>query len=341
MSGDDTVLVWGGGAVGGTVAAYLARAGHPVTLVDRDAAHVAAINEAGLSVRGPEGDFTVRVDAVRPQQLAGRFATVLLAVKAHHTEPAATAIGPHLAAGGAVVSLQNGLCELTLSRVLGREAVVGAFINFGADVTAPGTLLYGNRGAVVVGELDGAARPRTGRLAALLRHFEPEARVTDNIWGYLWGKLAYSALLKASALCDTPLAAFIADAELRALHVALIGEILAVAAADGVRPVGFNGFDPAPFAAGDREGIDRSIAAMAAFNGASAKQHSSTWQDLAVFRRRSDAAAQLAPVFETADRHGVAVPCNRKLIELIGQVEAGRAARGADLVAALCREGAA
>ncbi|MCX7373452.1 MAG: hypothetical protein NTW56_13635 [Alphaproteobacteria bacterium] len=40
----NSILIWGAGAIGSTVGAYLARAGHDVLLVDVDAAHVAATN---------------------------------------------------------------------------------------------------------------------------------------------------------------------------------------------------------------------------------------------------------------------------------------------------------
>lgn len=337
---EDSILIWGAGAVGGTLGAYLARAGHPVVLVDRNARHVAAINADGLRMSGPDGDdFTVHPAARLPEEVEGRFSTVFVAVKAHQTDEAAHALLPHLKDEAAVVSWQNGLCELQLAEVVGRTKVIGAFINFGADITGPGALMMGNRGAVVLGELDGEPRPRTEALHALLTDFEPDAIVTDNIWGYLWGKLAYSAILKASALSTEPLIGFIADPALRDLHVALVTEIVTVAQAAGVTPLGFNGFEPFVFARGDRRGIDRSIAAMEQFNRASAKTHSATWQDLAIFKQKSDTSAQLAPVFEIAESKGIPMPYNRKMVELIEAVEAGVAVQGDKLVRQLCQAG--
>ncbi|MGH7690904.1 MAG: ketopantoate reductase family protein, partial [Gemmatimonadaceae bacterium] len=91
-----TVLIWGAGAIGGTMGAYLARAGHDVTLVDSASDHVAAINRTGLRITGPIAEFTVRVPAFTPETLAGQWHTIMLATKAHHTEPAARALLPHL-----------------------------------------------------------------------------------------------------------------------------------------------------------------------------------------------------------------------------------------------------
>ena len=63
-------LVWGAGAIGGTMGAYLARAGHDVTLVDTVEEHVAAINSSGLRITGPIATFTQRMPAFTPETVS-------------------------------------------------------------------------------------------------------------------------------------------------------------------------------------------------------------------------------------------------------------------------------
>ncbi len=109
-------LVWGAGAIGGTLGAYLARAGHEVTFVDADADHVSAIDAVGISITGPIAEFMQLVPAFTPESLSGRWDTIILATKAHHTEAATRALAPHLSDDGCVVSAQNGLNELTIAR---------------------------------------------------------------------------------------------------------------------------------------------------------------------------------------------------------------------------------
>ena len=106
------------------------------------------INAEGLRIEGPVEEHTVRVPAVTPDRLEGPLEAVLLAVKAHHTAAAVAPVAPLLAADGFVVSLQNGFNEDAIAAAVGRERVVGAFVNFGADVIAPGRILRGNRAAV-------------------------------------------------------------------------------------------------------------------------------------------------------------------------------------------------
>ena len=77
--------------------------------------------------------------------------------------------------------------------------------------------------------------------------FEPRAEATENLWGYLWSKEAYGAMLFANALSGDAIADGLARAEHRDLYVAIAREILAVAAARGITPEAFDGFDPAAY----------------------------------------------------------------------------------------------
>ena len=110
--------------------------------------------------------------------------------------------------------------------------------------------MFGNRGAVVLGEIDGRMTPRLAALHRLMQDFEPNAITTDNIWSYLWGKLGYGAMLFAQALGDLGIADCLARPELLPVWRALGGEAVSVAEAEGIEPRGFNGFDPAAFRPG-------------------------------------------------------------------------------------------
>ena len=321
----ERILIWGAGAIGGSVGAWLRRAGHDVSFVDVVADHVASVREQGLRISGPVEAFTVTAPAFVPEELDGTWRQIFLAVKAQHTETATRALTPHLAQDGCVLSLQNGLNELIIQRIVGRDRTVGAFINFGADWLAPGEIMYGNRGAVVLGELDGTTTPRLEALHAVMRDFEPDAITTPEIWSYLWGKLGYGAMLFAQALGQRGIAACLARPELLGLWRRLGEEAIAVARAEGIEPRGFNGYDIAAFAPDAGEAAARhSIAAMVAFNSTSAKTHSGVWRDLAVRKRRTEVDVQIAPIAEIGARHGIDCRATRKLVAMIHEVEQGR-----------------
>jgi 2-dehydropantoate 2-reductase len=320
----ERVLVWGVGAIGGTVAAYLRRAGLDITAVDANAAHVQAIRERGLAITGPIETFTQPLPAFTSDDVAGVWDTIFLCVKALHTETAARQLAPHLAGDGVVVSLQNGFNELTIAEAVGQERTMGAFINFGADVLEPGVVQFSGRGAVVVGELDGRQTERLARVHAALLRFEPGAITTDNIWGYLWGKMGYGALLFASALTPASIVDVLDSRDARPVLTALAREVMAVATAEGVTPMGFNGYDPAAFGPGGAgAAIDASFDAMVAFNRRSAKTHSGVWRDIAIHHRKTECEAHFAPILKLARRHGVAVPRTERLVSLMQEVESG------------------
>lgn len=320
----EPVVIWGSGAIGGTIGAYLRRARRDVIFVDVVEEHVREIAAGRLRIDGPVDTFTTGGPAFTPEAMTGRHRLVILAVKAHHTEAATRALAPFLAEDGAVVSCQNGLNELVIAGIVGRPRTIGAFVNFGADYQEPGRITYGVRGAVVVGELDGRETPRARDLHAMLRLFEPDAILSDNIFGYLWGKAGYGAILKASALTDDTIADFMEDPRRRSMIEGLVREILSIAAAEKVVPLGFSGFDPDAFLRGDRAAIDASLGALAAYNRGTGKPRSGIWRDLAVRKRQSDVTAQLAPVRAAARGHGIATPYADRLVALIEAVEGGR-----------------
>ena len=319
------ILVWGGGAIGGTLAAYWTRAGHDVLLVDIVGDHVEASRGKGLHIFGPVEEFQVVVPAVRPEALRGQFSRIVLAVKAQATDTAVQSLAPHLTPEGVVLSAQNGLNEIAIARVVGDARTMGCFVNFGSDWHGPGEILFGNRGAVVVGEIDNSIRDRTRDMHALLAVFEPDAVLTDNIWGYLWGKLAYGAMLFATALTTDSMTENFEDPRRSLVFETLGREVMAVARARGVAPIGFNGFDPSAFMPEAPPRLSQaSIAALAEFNRHGAKTHTGIYRDLAVRKRRTEIDPQIGIIATLGREAGVATPALTQLVALIHDIEDGR-----------------
>ena len=322
---EQPILVWGAGAIGGVLGAYWARAGLSVLMVDIVREHVEVCRTSGLSITGPVEQFTQVVPAVTPDELEGVYDVIVLAVKAQATEAALAMLLPHLAPNGYVLSAQNGLNEIVIARAVGQERTMGCFVNFGADWLGAGEILFGNRAAVVVGEIDGSIRERTRQMHRALLVFEPQAILTDNLWGYLWGKLAYGAMLFATALTDDSMTENFADPRRFVVFDQLAREVMAVTAARGVVPVGFNGFDPSCFAPGASDaGARASIAALAEFNRHTAKTHSGIHRDLAVRKRKTEVDPQIGVIVALGREVGIATPAIACLVALIHDIEDGR-----------------
>ncbi|GAA0385620.1 hypothetical protein GCM10009530_40700 [Microbispora corallina] len=294
------LTIIGAGAIGGTIGAHMIRAGHDVLLCDADPAHVDAINRHGLSIEGPVENFTVPARAVSPGDLPERLQHAAIAVKSHHTDAAAELVRDRLAPDGYLVSFQNGLTADRLAAAVGAERLLVSFVNFGADVLAPGRIMQGNVGTFRVGEpAGGEITPRVRELVAAL----PYAEATGNIMGFLWGKEAYGAMLYAGAVSDLSIADSLEAPEWRPLMLAIAREVLAQAP---VKPEAFDGFDP-----GDLEGsLDR----LVTFNRNSAKSHSGIYRDLMVRRRKTEVDDLL---------HDLAGPLTTYTGELIRAIERG------------------
>lgn len=321
---DAPLVIWGAGAMGGSIGGALARDGVKVLFVDQDRDHVRVMNEQGLRVTGPVSEFMTPVRATTPNEVTGSFPLIFLCVKSQHTPPAVAQLEPHLLEDGAVVSVQNGLCELEIAEVLGPSRTVGAFVNFGADYLAPGVIHRGNRGAVVVGEMNGCLSDRVRGIHQLLRVFEPDALLSENVFGFLWGKLAYAALLFATAVTNDSIADVLANKKVRPSLIALAGEAVAVALAKGVVLEGFDGFDPESFRpGGPGEKAELSIDNLVAFNRASAKSHSGIWRDLAVRKRTTEVDAQLGRIVSFGQEVGIPTPLTEVVVRQIHEIENG------------------
>ncbi|MEU5698073.1 2-dehydropantoate 2-reductase [Streptomyces aurantiacus] len=312
--------VVGGGAIGGTLAFALARAGHPVTVVDTDPAHVAAIRAGGLVVAHGDTRTAVPVTATTPDEFSGTLGRVLLAVKAQATATAAAWIAPHLDPDGYVASFQNGFNEALIAEHVGAHRTVAAFVNIFADVVEPGVVLDGGAGAVVVGEPDGApVSPRVGALVADLQSWGP-AVACDNVEGYLWAKAGFGAMLAATALADAPMADLI-DRH-RPAMAALTGEIFAVSDRLGVTLEAFDAFDPHPFRRGaDPADRDAAFDRLTAWLRTQTKDRSGIWRDLAVRHRPVEVTTHYADVLGHAAREGLPAPLLRTVMAGLRELE--------------------
>jgi 2-dehydropantoate 2-reductase len=318
------LTIMGAGAIGGTIGAYLTRAGHAVRLVDSDEAHVSAMQARGLTIQGFAETFTVRVDACAPSALTGgTLDTVLLAVKAQHTNDALAIIAPLLTPHSAVVSLQNGLCERIISARIGNHRTVGSFVNFSADYLEPGLIAYGGPGSLYLGELDGRMSDRIRDLQAVLSAWDA-VTLTSNIWGYLWGKMGYGNMLFATALADETMADVID--RYRPLMIALASEIYAVAAREGVTVESFDSVDPALYYPPENrhaEALTQSLDQLVARRRRDGKSKSGVWRDLAVRRRKTEVDQQIALAAEIGEAHGLAMTLTRALVRMIHELETG------------------
>ena len=324
-----TITIYGAGAIGGVTGAALARAGHDVLLVDRAEDHVAAMNAHGLTIESREGSVTVPVRAITPGALDHELGLVLLAVKSQDTSAALEVLTPRLAEAGAIVSLQNGLNEELIAEKIGAPRTVGCLVNWAADWVAPGRILHGGHGALVLGELDGRMSDRVQGLAKLLAVVAP-TEVTDNVLGYTWAKHVYGALLVATAVVDAHVYEVVERSPaVQQMLVALVVENMRIAEAAGIRLEPFDEYAPADYRAaarGDLAARQRAMEIIARHYRQHTKTKTGIWRDLVVRRRKTEVGALLGATVAKARTLGLGMPLTERLIAMIEDLELGRRA---------------
>ncbi|TMC73893.1 MAG: ketopantoate reductase family protein [Chloroflexi bacterium] len=318
----------GAGAIGGITGGHLVRAGHEVTFVETADEHLAAIRERGLTLQGLS-DFTVRpAAAVRPAELRPPLGTVLCAVKTLHTTAALAPVAPLVGRDEFIVSMQNGLAYRDVVDAVGAERTLVACFNFGGHYDSPGRVIHGTRGGFHVGEIGGGMTSRVRTLADALSAVQ-ECEASDDVLGCLWSKIAMASVFFATALVDADVSEILARDRYHTLMADLVAETAAAADAMGVRLIELHGFDPESLRPERRTtaGVRRALDSIAgSFNPL--QQRTGIWIDLAVRKRKTEAEPQLGRLVSEAERHGVAMPLNRAVFELITEMEQGRRSFG-------------
>jgi 2-dehydropantoate 2-reductase len=320
------VTMIGAGAMGGVTGAFMARAGEDVTLVDTVVEHVRAIRKDGLRMDGLQ-EFTVRVPAITPDELRGLLELVFIAVKTQHTGAALDEIVPHLGPDSIVVPLQNGLSALWIAGRVGKERVVPTSITTHQFYMGPGHVRYLNPGVVHVGEFDGRVTPRVEAIARLLSHAYA-AHATDNIWGWIWGKMIAGSVIFATALVDASMGqAITASGRHRRMFVRIGGESTAVARALGVRVEPAADLDPGLLLPRTEAEWQAALDMMDRYAQLCMDVYSGVWRDIAVRKRRTEADTLIAPLIEQGEKVGLAMPLHRALRRILNEIEDGRRAQ--------------
>jgi len=229
------VSVLGAGAVGCYFGGMLARAGHRVTLIGRQA-HVDAFRRHGLRFEGLKFDQRVPVEASTQADAVRGARLVLFCVKSTDTEEAAAQIAPHLDPAAVIVNLQNGVDNTERIAALVPQPVVPAVVYVATEMAGPGHLKHHGRGDLVIGSLDGKAAPAV--LSQVKQWFDAAGVpvvVSDNVAGELWMKLVVNCAYNAiSAITQLPYGRMIEGEGVRETMGAVVEELLAVAKASGV-----------------------------------------------------------------------------------------------------------
>lgn len=221
----------GAGALGGTFAALLARAGHDVEVTARGAG-LEAIRAGGIRLSGGYGDAHVHPAA--GERLTARPDLVLVCTKAQDAE-AAIAANADTVDGATVVVVQNGLDGVaTAERLLPRSTCLGMLSIIAANYTEPGSVRVTTTAASYLGRGDGEPDDEVRRVAALLSEAVPVVAI-PNFRGAQWTKLVVNMLNAVPAIVGRSVQDVVDDRALRRVVAASMRETVRVGVARGIR----------------------------------------------------------------------------------------------------------
>jgi len=312
------IIVAGAGSIGCFVGGVLGDAGHHVSLLARPRV-IEEIKRNGLRVTSFEGfDRTLepgQLSLSEDPSILKDAGAVLVTVKSTDTADIAGLIARHTPPDAVIVSLQNGVGNVSVlrERLPGRRVLAG-MVPFNVIALGEGRFHRATSGDIVI-ERDEAGT------AALLSVPHLTMRPADNIVGVQWGKLLLNLNNALNALSDLPLRQQLAQRPWRALFADQLAEGLAAIKAEGIRPVASTAVPPAltPHLLRLPDAVFRLL-----LHGAmkiDPEARSSMWEDLQRGRRTEIDYLQ-GVIVRIAERRGLKVPLSARIVALIKRAEA-------------------
>ena len=224
--------------MGTSLGAALTKAGISVELVSRNAAHVEALRTRGAVLTGSVS-MTVPVTAMLPEEMAGKYDIIFLAIRQRGNREAAQGLLPYLKEDGALVSVQNGLPERALSEVFGADRVYGCALSWGAERIAPGEIqMTGGSFSFSLGAF--GAGSKLHEIAALLK--KAGSVTVGELQELRYAKLAVNAAFSTLSVLSGLTFGELASRH-KKLALGLMREVFSVARAAGCKKLPLNGHD--------------------------------------------------------------------------------------------------
>lgn len=221
------ICIYGAGAVGGFIAAMLARSGCSISAVDRGPT-LSALQQHGLRLQLEEETFSVPVTATSDPEELGVQDLVIVAVKSQVMQAVAPGIAKLIGPETVVLTAMNGIpwwffsgfggqysgLQLEavdpggqIARNIPTPHVIGGVVHGSFALNEPGFVrnVFGRK--LIIGEPNGSMSQRLQQLAELLTNAGLEIEMSNaiqrDIWFKLWGNMTMNPVSAITgATCD-------------------------------------------------------------------------------------------------------------------------------------------
>lgn len=186
--------IYGAGSLGTVLGAYIMKNGGKIDLINRNQAHVAALNQNGARITGTV-DMTVPVTAITPDQMEGTYDVILLLTKQLQNAQVVSMLKGFLSQDGVIVTLQNGLPEPGIADIVGANHTMGCTVEWGATLAGPGHCILTSAPESLsfhMGKMEGITDAQYRMVKELLEKMCP-VHEEENLLGARWSKLLINA----------------------------------------------------------------------------------------------------------------------------------------------------
>lgn len=316
--------IYGAGAMGTILGAYIAKAGKQIDLINRNRAHIAALKANGAKVIG-KAEFTQKVTALLPEEMTGTYDIIFLMTKQRQNEEVVTFLKDYLAADGVICTMQNGMPEPKIAKIIGENRTYGCAMAWGATFLGEGVSELTSEASALTFSL-GAFGKDNSKLKAITELLECMGQVTveENLIGARWAKLLINAAFSGlSTVTGWTFGEISKDKASRKIAQLILKECMDVAKAANIHIEPIQGHDVVKL-------LDYNNAFKKALSffiiPIAMKKHalliSSMLQDLRQ-GKKCEIDYINGVVCEYGKQYGVPTPCNEKVVEIVHGIENG------------------
>lgn len=236
--------IYGAGAMGTVLGAFISKSGKEIDLISRNKDHVKKLKESGAKIVG-EVEFTQKVNAFTPDEMTGKYDVILLMTKQRENKSILQFLLNYLEEDGVVCTLQNGLPEPSVAEVVGAERCFGCAVTWGARLVESGVAELTSKPDKMSFSL-GHYENKSNKIRAIKNILQCAGTVTieQNFFGARWTKLAINAAFSSlSAITGLTFGEISKDKRLGKLALAIMNETFTVAEKVGIEPEKMQGHD--------------------------------------------------------------------------------------------------
>lgn len=324
--------IYGAGSLGTVLGAYITKNGGEIDLINRNRAHIEALNENGATIIGTV-EFNTPVKVLLPDEMDGRYDIIILLTKQLHNAEVVSMLKNHLAEDGVIVTLQNGLPEPGIAEIVGSERTMGCTVEWGATLVSPGVCKLTSEVDSLsfhMGKMEGISDEKFAEVKALLELMCP-VHEEANLLGVRWSKLLINATFSGlGTVMGGTFGSVSENADARKVAIRCMKECIDVGHAAGAEFAPVQGKDITKLFY-YTNAAKLTIATM--LIPIAMKKHRniepSMLQDLKQ-GKPCEIDAINGVVCEFGKKHGVATPINDRIVEVIKKIESGELKAEAD-----------